>query len=80
MEMISLTHQHCTYGLYIHQDSVFCDTVKDENSFLLQAASPGLGKSLCLVSLPSNLMNFVGHREGSVLHVGPPLSKGGGST
>lgn len=65
---------------HTHQDSTFCATVKDENSFLLQAVSPVVGKSACLVSLPSNLINFVGHREGSVLNAGPPLSKGGGNT
>lgn len=30
------------------------------------------------MSLLSNLMNFVGHREVAVLHAGPALSKGGG--
>ena len=75
-EIISLMHQH----LHMWQDSVSCAIAKAENSFLLQAVSPGVWKFACLVSLPSNLMNFMGHREVSVLCAGPPLSNGGGNT
>lgn len=71
-EMSLMHHIHVT-----HMTSVSCVSVKAENSFLLQAATPGIWKPAHLFSLPSNLMNSVGHKERTVLHSGLPLSKRG---
>lgn len=43
----------------------------------LEILSSGVWKSACLVSLLSNLMIFVGHRDVAVLCTGPVLSNGG---